>query len=464
MFRNLILIYLLPLLFLNQVICANEGARLISTELSAITDAADSGDAYAQGFLALCHLHGDKGLPVSQLEARFYAENSASRGHWLGNFVLGYLSRYKPLGPDPAQVAKYLLKSFRDPDGKLIKQAAIGDPVATYALAEIFIAEEIQTILQPDMKMAADYYEISAASGYAPACVQSALIKLYSLADSFSDDLATQKEGISLLQKGVDQKLPAAHHYLGRCFLEGIGIKADKELALVHFLAAAKREYGAAQLMVADFYAYGLTGEAKEDLAFDYINQAIGNHEDGAEEKLDEYKIHFGHTKDSPDSPSMSEPTRNHPQEKSPPRSGVARLPDEGLTKPVSKTLRLPSGYAKDEKVQTQTFNSNAKVGRRDEEVDQIAASSIRQIRENAKKIYWGQSSNASISEAFQSFKKCANMGDAESARYLGIMYLRGKGVERNANEALKWLELAAQQGDELATKNLVSLRKIMKL
>ena len=137
---------------------------------------------------ALCHFHGDKGLPVSQLEARFYAENSASRGHWLGNFVLGYLSRYKPLGPDPAQVAKYLLKSFRDPDGKLIKQAAIGDPVATYALAEIFIAEEIQTILQPDMKMAADYYEISAASGYAPACVQSALIKLYSLADSFSDD------------------------------------------------------------------------------------------------------------------------------------------------------------------------------------------------------------------------------------------------------------------------------------
>ena len=33
------------------------------------------------------------------------------------------------------------------------------------------------------------------------------------------------KEGISLLQKGVDQKLPAAHHYLGRCFLVGIGIK-----------------------------------------------------------------------------------------------------------------------------------------------------------------------------------------------------------------------------------------------
>ena len=84
--------------------------------------------------------------------------------------------------------------------------------------------------------------------------------------------------------------------------------------------------------------------------------------------------------------------------------------------------------------------------------------------RESAKKIYWGRSTDSSMAQAFQSFEKCAKLGDAESARYLGIMYLRGKGVEKNPNEALKWLELAAQQGDELATKNLVSLRKIMKL
>ncbi|MEL0098400.1 MAG: tetratricopeptide repeat protein [Opitutae bacterium] len=462
MFRNII--YLLPLLFLNQVICANEGVRLISADLPAITEAADSGDAYAQGFLALCHFHGDKGLFVSNLEARFYAENSASRGHWLGNFVLGCLSRYKPLGPDPTQVAKYLLKSFRDPDGKLIKQAAIGDPIAIYVLAEIFVAEEIQTILRPDMKMAADYYQISAASGYAPAGVQSALIKLYGLADSFSDTLAVQKEGIALLQKGTDQKLPAAHHYLGRCFLEGLGLKADKELALVHFLAAAEKGYGAAQLMVADFYAYGLTGEPKEDLAFKYIERAVEIHEEGAEKKLDEYKRHFGHIKDLPDPSSSTDPSKGQPQAKSTPDPNIARLPDETIPPPPSKTIRLPSAYAKDERAQPQVVKSPQKMIGAKQQVTEVTQSSITQIRENAKKIYWGQSSNASMSDAFQSFEKCANMGDGESARYLGIMYLRGKGVKKNANEAIKWLEIAAGKGDELAAKNLVSLRKIMKL
>lgn len=136
-----IFIYLLPVLIANQVLCGNEGSRWLKSDLSSLTDAADSGDAFAQGFLALCHLHGDKNLNISFLEARFYAENSASRGHWLGNFVLGHLARYKPMGPNSDLVAKYLFKSFRDPDGKLIKQAATGDPVALYVLAEIFTAE-----------------------------------------------------------------------------------------------------------------------------------------------------------------------------------------------------------------------------------------------------------------------------------------------------------------------------------
>ena len=169
--------------------------------MSDLTDAADSGDAYAQGFLALCHLHGDKGLYISHLEARFFAENSASRGHWLGNFVLGYLSRFPPIGPDSSQVAKYLLKSFRDPDGKLIKQAAVGDPVACYVLAEIFLSEEIQTILQPDMKMAADYYDFASKGGYLPAFVQSALIRIHGLKDALNKDKKGIKEGIELLQR-----------------------------------------------------------------------------------------------------------------------------------------------------------------------------------------------------------------------------------------------------------------------
>ena len=121
---------------------------------------------------------------------------------------MGNLARYKPIGPDPKIVAKYLLKSFRDPDGILIKQAAAGDPVASYVLAEIFISDEIQTILNPDMKMAAQYYEMSAEAGYGPACVQSALIKIHGLANSLTNESEEVKKGVSLLQRGSTKNYP----------------------------------------------------------------------------------------------------------------------------------------------------------------------------------------------------------------------------------------------------------------
>jgi TPR repeat protein len=471
MFR--ISFYLLTVFLLYQVICANEGSRWIKSDLGSLIEAADSGDAYAQGFLALCHYHGDKGLSVSHLESRFYAENSSSRGHWLGDFVLGTLARYKPIGPDPKMVAKYLLKSFRDPDGILIKQAAAGDPVASYVLAEIFISDEVQTILNPDMKMAAQYYEISADAGYAPACVQSALIKIHGLANSFTKESDEVKEGVTLLQKGIDQKLPAAHHYLGECFLEGRGVNLDKELALVHFQAAADRGYGAALIRVADFYAYGVVGDPKEDIAMEYVQKAVETHHEGAEQKLIDLKNLFNPQSDSGEGPKEN------------------TLQSSGLTEPVSPTpiivpeklpstpprsLRLPSAYSKEldseNKMQEgeQAKEANVDISTASpstssvpEIQDLVEESSVTQRREAAKKVYWGRSSTPALKQAVSDFEFCANLGDAESARYLGIMYLRGKGVNKDAQQALKWLELAANSGDELAQKNLQSLRKIVK-
>ena len=466
-----IFIYLLPVLIANQVLCGNEGTRWLKSDLSSLTDAADSGDAFAQGFLALCHLHGDKNLNVSFLEARFYAENSASRGHWLGNFVLGYLARYKPMGPNAELVAKYLFKSFRDPDGKLIKQAAIGDPVALYVLAEIFTAEEVQTILKQDMRMAAEYYSASANSGYAPACVQSALIKLHDLSNSLvGDEDANRQRGINLLQQGIDQKLPGAHHYLGRCYLEGLGVKEDKSLALVHFQAAADRGLGLSLLMVADFYAYGLTGSSREDLAYEYAEKALEVHQAGAEEKLEEYEKLFNPAPERIETENIENISIN--KEKTDDWTTPVETnsnPDTDFTSPVDKPFRLPSVYGKTEPAfidpASKSIKESATTPSQDESTQSKPAVllPVDQIREDAKKVYWGSSKTKSMEDAFKSFEKCANLGDAESARYLGIMYLRGKGISKNVDEALRWLEVAATRGDELAEKNLLSLRKIMK-
>ena len=466
-----IFIYLLPVLIANQVLCGNEGSRWLKSDLSSLTNAADSGDAFAQGFLALCHLHGDKNLNISFLEARFYAENSASRGHWLGNFVLGHLARYKPMGPNSDLVAKYLFKSFRDPDGKLIKQAAIGDPVALYVLAEIFTAEEVQTILKQDMQMAAEYYSVSANSGYAPACVQSALIKLHDLSNSLvGDEDANKQRGINLLQQGIDQKLPGAHHYLGRCYLEGLGVKEDKSLALVHFQAAADRGLGLSLLMVADFYAYGLTGSSREDLAYQYAEKALEVHQAGAEEKLNEYEKLFNPAPEIIETENIENISIDKEKTDSwttPVETNSNSETD--FTSPVDKPFRLPSLYGKTEPATPDPVPEPIKetaitpLPGKSTQSQPALLPPVDQIREDAKKVYWGSSKSKSMEDAFKSFEKCANLGDAESARYLGIMYLRGKGISKNVDEALKWLEVAAKRGDGLAEKNLLSLRKIMK-
>ena len=78
---------------------------------------------------------------------------------------------------------------------------------------------------------------------------------------------------------------------------------------------------------------------------------------------------------------------------------------------------------------------------------------------EIAKQHYFGRGVNVDLARAYQLFIKSANAGNPESARYLGVMYLRGKGVEKDTQQALEWFSRAAQGGDELAKKNLKALQ-----
>ena len=50
--------------------------------------------------------------------------------------------------------------------------------------------------------------------------------------------------------------------------------------------------------------------------------------------------------------------------------------------------------------------------------------------------------------EQFRDTKKKAEAGDAKAQSILGLMYYGGRFVPQDYMEALKWLTLAAQQGD----------------
>ena len=59
------------------------------------------------------------------------------------------------------------------------------------------------------------------------------------------------------------------------------------------------------------------------------------------------------------------------------------------------------------------------------------------------------------FSRAYYHWKLLAEAGHAKSQANLGLLYLRGKGVERDVDRALQWMERAAEQGVVSAQFNL---------
>ena len=204
--------YILAVFTLFQALIGNEGERWILADYQELKDAAAKQDAFAMGFLSLVHAHGDKGQDISYADALNFAEVAAGKNHWLGHFAMGYLARFVPYGPDSEKVRMHYLKAFQDPDGMMIRDASRNDPIAAYALAEIFTSDEVRPTIIPDLKIAAGYYEIASQKGYGPASVQLALFKLHSIADPGLGIAKDLKGGIGLLQQSAKRNLPDAHH------------------------------------------------------------------------------------------------------------------------------------------------------------------------------------------------------------------------------------------------------------
>ena len=466
------LIHLLLFFLLYQVLIGNAGVRWVDSSIVSLKQAAEEGDSYAKGFLALCYVHGDKGLDISFTEAHYLARESASNGHWLGDFVLGYLYSRPPIGPERKLTLKHYLNSFRHNDGKVIKLAAQNDPVALYVLGEIFTQDELSSYVPTDLEMATQYFELSSLHEYPLACLQLGLVKIHGIANLTKlDTQAYQMQGIQLLKKAVDKKLPAAHHYLARCYLEGTGVMADPEMAVIHFQAAADRNFGLSQLVLANFYEQGVVGPVNLKKALEYAQMALEQGTEGAISKVEHLtnilnKIDSKDTINSEGENFASSPKKNELKQPitnefdiSEPiiESTALILPPtyssrgkDDATVALDKVVVSPSKESSDKKLNFSGQNNFEK------------KTNAKGLREEAKRLYWSKSSN-SLEQAKKIFELSAGMGDAESARYLGMMYLQGKGVAKSTDNALKWFEIASEGGDAMAKRNLDSLKRIIR-
>ena len=462
--------YILAFFLLNQALSGNEGKRWMQSSVDDLQKASEENDPYAQGYLALAYAHGDKGLNVSMSNALEFARLSSKRDHWLGHFALGYLARFKPYGPDPSLVKKHYLRSFQDPDAKMIKAYANKDPIASYALAEIFTSDEVRPVLIPDLKFASKHYELSSENGYSPATVELALFRQNALVEGEGADREDLADGMELLKKAAEKKLPSAFHFLGRSYVKGIGVEMDFDMALVNFRAAADRGYSLSQVAVADLYAYGVAGPPKLDLALRYARLALDQNEKIALEKIAEYEGLQEETA------PMTADTLETSTESTPPApmtdfSSSSSVPVSD--KPIpdqTQATRLPSIYdpanantpasssSRQNSISSASFDSSQKS--LPSTTPEIPLGDVRKLREQAKDHYWGRGTVVDLKMAHQLFRQSSDLGDGEAARYLGIMNLSGKGVPQDRQKALLFLKLASDRGDELASKNLLTLNQ----
>ena len=413
--------------------------------------------------MSLVYAHGDKGTDVSISKASRWAALSSQANHWLGHFALGFLARFRADGLEQQDIGRYYLKAFQDLDGRMIKAAASGDPVASYALAEIFTSDEVRPSLVPDLEFAAENYSIASRAGYEPASVEFALIKAHLVGN---EEFGIKKDlsgGISLLREAAKGNMPSANHYLGRFYYQGIGVQTDPKMALVHYQAAADRGHAISQLTVADFHAYGEAGPIKIDLALRYARLAMDQMETQALEKIAAYEqLLAGGGTVPPDQipspvPSPVDGIPPPPPPPSPSRTNSLPLPQASLSP------GLPSPYVgtKNPEPPTSVYSPPVPPAL-PPSASPSSPSSPEEKRELAKKHYFGRAAVLDYEKSIRLFTESANAGDAESARYLGIMYLRGKGAPKDNNKAFQWFTLASDRGDALAKKNAEMLQSLI--
>jgi TPR repeat protein len=450
------------------------GMELSKASSAELRQLAESGDAYAQAALAIALANGDKGFPISIVEAEKWARQSASQKHPIGYFVMGYLSQNPILKAESTTPGKYFLAAFVDRKGELVRKALSGDPIACYALGMILTSDEIRPRVIPDLELAARHHQVAVRAGYMPSVLQLGILKVEGM-------LATKdiEGGFALVRQAVSRNLPGAHHYTGFFHSNGKFVPKDLGTALVHFRKAADLGHGSSMITTSDFYARGLATPVDLDLASVYARRAAAIKEPRAEEKileiqaLKESGAFVGTSAGVPDPSGTDVPPPPPPPPPSSPGIDPPSPPPLPSTLGPGVSTSAPTYIPRAPSPDETTFVPVAPPPPTTPTPMPAAPSptpsfplplstSVADTRELAKRHYSGIGIPVDYTAARSNFVIAANGGDVEAARYLGIIYLRGKGVAKDRVEAAKWLRMAAAGGDVMAKRNLELLEQLL--
>lgn len=441
--KNLVrLLFSISVLALVAIQCIAKD-KILRESLATIQAKALRGDIYYQGALGLFYKTGEHGLAIDIEESNRWCRMAANKEGAVGLATLAALELEKgntERGHFLYDEA-YLHSNLRD----LSKD---DDPLALFCLGMMEMDNPPRNIPKAIRNL-----EKSAELNFATA--QATLGMIYFAGIGVEKDAELAIKWSSLAAK---RKIPLGMFYLGLAYSIGDGVDANDDYAIRWIRAAAERELTMAQLTLGMKLALGDGTDKNLELAIQWLRRASLNGSAEAALQLRKYENILLRS-DS----SLQSYAEQQPISKIASRAVSSELKVDNRERFKSLSNMDPTSNLESNKQNSYESSENIELaksaialGADDFEAMELLEDAAKQNEPEAfNELGLLAYKEQDFAKAKDWFEQAAAFNQAESLRYLGIIYFLGQGVEIDYKIAADWLQQAIKAGDLEAARYL---------
>lgn len=416
--------------------------------------AGEQGNPYAAAHLGMMH-HNGRGCEKDHAAALECFERGARAGCPL---AAAWITEYHRMGHAVEKDKDFAAKLYAAVDPELKKMCDAGDADAQYFRGfNLINGVNIEENMQEGIRL----LELAQTQDHKGAAVELAFCYYYGDGVERNYDTAYR-----LLRENQTSTNKKAQFLLGRCYYHGLGTAQDYDRAFRHFKRAAELGHGAAKDYLGDCYNYGHGTEVDYVEAAKWYHDAANNHKNAGSayslavlyrngqgvEQNDETAFRYWKT--------AAEAGHAWSQY----FLGMDYLSGERLPKDEDLGMKWLSKAAEQGLVEAMHNLSSYYIDRNTPEDDKKAFEWIQKAAERnfAKSQYaignfykYGIPSGTDYAEAAKWYHLAAEQGEAMAMHELGLLYLDGRGVDRDPDKGIAYLCKALDAGHKPAALEL---------
>lgn len=448
-----ILIFTLSILCTLPAMASLRGnANVMSMPLELILEEAELGDGYYQGALGILYRTGEKVDMISQSIATEWTMKSAEQGHPLGYANKGIIAMQTNF---PALAGKHFDQAI---DAGLKTLASDGDPLANYCMAEIFSSSA-----KKDYKSSARYYGRAMNADHETSRGLLGAMHLFGIGID-----KNRAKGLRLLKVASENGSPIAAFSLGIAYVRGIGVEVNQEEALKWMKLSAMKGYAQSQFFMARSYQKG-DGVAQDfEKSLDYLRKAAAQNFSEAEKALNvvlempeykavvdkiikEKKLRMDEKIQEFQAEQVEQPQVEENQSMA--TKLVSAVKEVIIPEETEKADKEKKAIVTPKKMSTKEAVIATEVKSYAETLKERAESGDLEAMKSLAGRY--SIMEQDDEKAAKWYERAAIKGDATSQRFLGVLYMMGKGVPKDYAVARSWFEKASENGDKESRKKL---------